>query len=309
VNINKRSRAVSIALAAGALAVIAVYLAPIMSSAPTSMIQGTFQPLSDIGRTTTTTTNTTTNTDDNFRGRVAVGEGNLTISVNRFSPSNIQIQRGESVTFYAPNGSTELHNVVLDMSGGTAISSIELAFILPSGFTPQTLELAPPDNVGEPIIQNMSDGRQSIIALNKVLFHPSAVNQNGDATFLSESELIQQMQQGAQQGLFMPPSLSANYTIQPTDVLVSSGLMLDVMGFVPLEEQQGGQQQLQEQGQQESTPPGAEESMLPAYPILSNFTVTFNEPGVYPFFCAFHPGMAGVINVADATTTQNQAGT
>jgi hypothetical protein len=197
------------------------------------------------------------------------------------------------------------------MSGCVKISSIELAFILSSGFSSDTLELAPPDNIGEPIIQNTSDGRQTILALNKVLFHPSAVNQNGYASFLREDELIQQRKQGVQQGLFMPPFLSVNYTLQQTDVLVSSCLMLDVAGFAPLTQEQGGSQQLKGDGQQqEPTPHEAEEFLSPAYyPILSNSTVTFNEPGQYPFFCAFHPRMAGIVNVADRDATQNPAPT
>jgi plastocyanin len=247
-------------------------------------------------------TMTTTNSTGNIPGGVAVGGGNLTVAINQFIPSAMEIRPGQNVTFYAPSGSTELHNVVLDLTNGSAISSIELAFILPSGFSAEALELAPPDNYGEPIIQNMSDGRQAIVALNKVLFHPSTINQQGEATFLHEQELIQQMQQGAQQGSAIPPPLSANYTMQGTEVIVSSGLVLDVMGFAPL-----GQGAVEEQQQQlESTPQGIDEYIPPAYPILSNFTITFNEPGAYPFFCAFHPGMAGFINVVGEATTQNQ---
>jgi hypothetical protein len=235
------------------------------------------------------------------------------VSINQFSPSTVQIQPGQSVTFYAPSGSTELHNVLFDLSNGTAISSVELAFILPPGFSPDALQLAPPDNFGEPIIQNISGGRQAIIALNKILFHPSTVDQNGHASYLQERELIQLMEQGRQQGLFLVPSLSANYSMQGTEVVVSSGLILDVLGFAPLEQEQEGQQQAgtaEGQQQQEPTPQGVEEESLPpAYPILSNFTVTFNEPGSYPFFCAFHPGMTGVVNVIDTNATLSQPGT
>jgi plastocyanin len=232
------------------------------------------------------------------------------VSINQFSPSTVQIQPGQCVNFYAPSGSTELHNVLFDLSNGTAISSVELAFILPPGFSPEALQLAPPDNFGEPIIQNISGGMQSIIALNKVIFHPSTIDQNGQASYLQERELIQLMEQGAQQGLFLTPSLSANYTMQGTELIVSSGLILDVMGFAPLEQEQEGQQQVgtaegqQQQQQQEPTPQGVEEESPPrAYPILSSFTVTFNEPGAYPFFCAFHPGMAGVVNVTERDAT------
>jgi plastocyanin len=315
VKINKRSGGVIVVAAVAAAVVAIVFLiGPITGNAPTPTTQGPFGPLSDAG-IATTTTNTTSAA--NAQHRVAVGGGNLSVSINQFSPSTVQIQPGQSVTFYAPGGSTELHNVLFDLSNGTAISSVELAFILPPGFSPDALQLAPPDNFGEPIIQNISGGRQAIIALNKVLFHPSTIDQNGHASFLQERELIQLIEQGRQQGLFLPPSLSANYTMQGTEVVVSSGLILDVMGFAPLEQEQGGQQQAgtaegqqQQQQQQEATPQGVEEESLPpAYPILSNFTVTFNEPGAYPFFCAFHPGMAGVVNVIDTNATLSQPGT
>jgi plastocyanin len=297
--INKRSGGLIVVAVAVAVSAIVLLVGPITGNAPTSTTQGSFEPISDAG-IATSTTNTTSAA--NAQHRVAVGGGNLTVSINQFSPSNVEVQTGESVTFYAPSGSTELHNVLFDLSNGTARSSVEVAFILPPGFSPEALQLAPPDNFGEPIIQNISGGRQSIIALNKVLFHPSAVSQDGRASYLQERELIQLMEQGVQQGSFMPSSLSANYTMQGTEVVVSSGLILDVTGFAALEQEQEGQQQVGtaegQQQQPEPAPQGVEEESLPpAYPILSNFTVTFNEPGAYPFFCAFHPGMTGVVNV------------
>jgi plastocyanin len=303
VEINKRSVG-AIAVIVIALAAIILFVVPITGTTPPTITRGTTGPTNDVGTTTA-------NSTDNAQGRVAVGGGNLTVSLDQFFPSTVETQTGQSVTFYAPNGATELHNVVIDLSGGSAISSVELGFILPTGFSTDALELAPPDNFGEPIIQNMSDGRQAIVALNKVLFHPSAVGQDGDATFLQEQELAQQMQQGAQQGSSMP-SLSANYTMQGTEVIVSSGLMLDLMGFAPLQQGATSEQpgQTEQQQQQQEAPPqqgtNGEEILPPAYPILSNFTVTFNEPGAYPFFCAFHPGMVGIVNVVDAAATQNQ---
>ncbi len=66
--------------------------------------------------------------------RVAVGgllDGNLTVSVNLFSPAAPEIQTGESVTFYAPENSTEVHNVVFDLSNGSIISGLELPFLVP----------------------------------------------------------------------------------------------------------------------------------------------------------------------------------
>jgi plastocyanin len=295
---NNKSSARVIAAAVGIILLAGITTYPAMLSQ--TAIAG---PTSDAEITATTTTTTT---PGNAQEGIAVGGGNLTVAVNLFLPSTIDIQPGESVTFYALNGSTEIHNVVLDLSNGTAISSVELAFLLPSGVSPEAFQLAPPNNFGEPIIQNMSDGRQAIIALNKVLFHPSVVNQNGDVTYLQEQEFIQQIEQGVQQGLLMPP-LSANYTMQGTERVVSSGLILDITGFEALQ-QQGAQQEGGAQGQQQQppTPEAVVEFPPPAYPILSNFTVTFQEPGIYPFFCAFHPGMNGVVNVTEGGTTQNQ---
>jgi len=307
VKISRRSGGVIAAVAIVVAGMALLFSGAMTGIQPRTVTQGLSQPVIDNGMATTTTTDTAAPIVDTS-GRIAVGGGNLTMSINQFLPSITQIQPGQSVTFYAPRGSTELHNVVLDLSNGSAVSSIELAFIFPQGFSPGALQLAPPDNFGEPIIQTMNDGRQSIVALNKVLFHPSTVDQNGDATFLQEQELLQQTQQQAQQGSLVRPSLSANYTMQGNEVVVSSGLILDVMGFAPLVQEQGAQQQQQQQPQ-EPIPPGGEELLPPAYPILSNFTVTFNEPGAYSFFCAFHPGMAGIVNVVDAAIPQNQAGT
>jgi plastocyanin len=259
------------------------------------------QPMSGSGIPTSTTTATVTNTTtDNGQRRIAVGGGNVTVSINQFSPSAMEVQSGESVTFYAPAGSTEIHNVVFDLSNETVTTDLELRFLLPAGVSSEALQLAPPNNVGGPIIQNMSDGRQAIVALNKVAFHPSAVDENGNVVYLGEDEFLRLMEQARQQGSFMPP-FSANYRMLGTEKMVSSGLILDLLGFAGI-----AQEQVEEGQQQELTPEGADEAPLPAYPILSSFAVTFEEPGTYPFFCAFHPGMDGVVNVIQGRTTQNQ---
>ena len=282
----------AIAVAAAAAVLLLVYF--VTDPALLSRI-GIAGPSSGPGITPGTAPNTMNNTQN----AVAVGGGNLSVAINQFSPSSVDIRRGESVTFYAPTGSTELHNVIFDLSNGTAISSAELTFLLPAGFSPETLQLAPPDNYGEPIIRNTSDGRQSIIALNKVLFSPSAVNQNGNTSYLREHELIQEMQQTMQQGSINLPPLSVNYTMQGNEKIVSSGLILDVAGFQPLLQGQQQQPTAEQQQQQQPTAEQMEQLPPPAYPILSNFAVTFNEPGVYPFFCAFHPGMGGLVIVTE----------
>jgi plastocyanin len=242
--------------------------------------------------------------------RVAVGGGNMTVSVNQFLPAAVEIQTGESVTFYAPQNSTEVHNVIFDLSNGSIISSLELPFILPQGADPEQLELAPPFNFGESIIQEQPDGREAIIALNKAAFYPAVADRENNTRYLLDVEELQQLtEETMQQGLFEPLNLSANYTMNGTETIVSSGIILDVSGFQALEEE--GEVSAanitttttnatdsnatavtgEGAGEGEEFPP------LP-YPILDSFTVTFERPGTYEYFCAFHPGMWGIVTVA-----------
>jgi hypothetical protein len=51
-------------------------------------------------------------------------------------------------------------------------------------------------------------------------------------------EELQQLTEGTmQQGLFEPLNLSANYTMNGTETIVSSGIILDFSGFQALEEE------------------------------------------------------------------------
>jgi plastocyanin len=266
--------------------------------------------------------------------RVAVGgilDGNLTVSVNQFSPAAVEIQTGESVTFYAPENSTEVHNVVIDMSNGTIISGNELPFILPQEVDPeQQLELAPPFNFGEFIIQEQEpDGRQAIITLNKAVYYPTVADQENNTRYLIDVEEHEQLvEEARQQGFFEPQNLSANYTLNGTETVVTSGIILDVGGFGALFAEEEGEAANMtaatdatdtnattteaatssippaEIGQENATTAAAEQEgeggefpPLP-YPILNSFTVTFEQPGTYEYFCTFHPGMFGIVTVA-----------
>src|SRR5215212_9735332 len=207
------------------------------------------RPGQDETTTTTDTTTTPTGPNNATRQRVAVGGGNITLSINQFSPQTVEIQPGESVTFFAPEGSIEVHNVIFDLTNGTTISDIGVPFTLSSdvlgGEVPtdvsEELLPAPPYNLGEPIIQNTTtDGTtQAIIGFNKVAFYPTVVDQNGNVRYLEEEELSRQMlqmEQAFDQGSAMPSPLSASYTMDGTESVVSSGIVLDVNGFAALEE-------------------------------------------------------------------------
>jgi plastocyanin len=258
--------------------------------------------------------------------RVSVGgilDGNLTVSVNQFSPAAVEIQTGESVTFYAPENSTEVHNVIFDMTNGSTISGLELPFILPQGADPEQLELAPPFNFGESIIQEQPDGRQAIITLNKAAYYPSVADQENNTRYLIDVEEYEQLvEEARQQGFFEPQNLSANYTMNGTETIVTSGIILDVGGFdalfaeeeglfeeegevsaenttaatTPIPPAETGQENATAAAEQEEE--GEEEFPPLAYPILNSFMVTFEQPGTYEYFCTFHPGMYGIVTVA-----------
>jgi plastocyanin len=297
---------------AGSIAIVAMMILIIISISASALLS-TQTVIASIDEqddsATTNTTNMTTVTSNNNTTTpiapynatqlIAVGAGNMNISINQFLPQTAEIQPGESVTFFAPNGTTEIHNVIFDLSNGTIISGIGVPFTLPSGVSGEVptdvseeLLPAPPYNLGEPIIQNTTDGTPALVGFNKIAFYPAVVDQNGNVIYLEEEEIRHQMEESMQQGMVIPPQLSASYTMDGTEKVVSSGIILDVTGFAPLEEEEGGVQE-----QQQQTPTSEEGFPPPAYPMLSSFTVTFEEPGTYDYFCAFHPGMFGQVVV------------
>jgi hypothetical protein len=62
-----------------------------------------------------------------------------------------------------------------------------------------------------------------------------------------------------------------------------------------------------EQGTSQATEGATGEQTLgPPFPPVSSFTVTFEEPGIYPYFCAIHPWMTGQVVVRGETPTETQ---
>jgi plastocyanin len=302
--------------------VIILLVASIISAAPALFTQTATATIDQGDTTTTTPTPTTPTAPDNATQRVAVGGGNINFSVNQFLPQTAEIQPGESVTFFAPGGSIEVHNVIFDLSNGTTISDLWLPFMLPPDVSTEDLRLAPPYNLGEAMIQNTtSDSTQAIEGLNKIAWQSAAVDQDGNVTYIQEEELRRQMEESMQQGIVDPPQLSVSYAMDGTERVVSSGIILDVNGFALLEElfaEEGGASQEEPAAEdnqgiatntttttttgnttegQQATSGEVEEFPPPPFPILNSFTVTFEQPGTYEYFCAFHPAMFGQVLV------------
>src|SRR5215218_2616944 len=119
--------------------------------------------------------------------RVAVGEGsNFTVQYYTFTPQTVEINAGESVTWYSPAEFSELHTVtsVLDQN---VMSDIIVPFAI-SGGGETNFELLPPLNVGKPILTQAPDGREAIVALNKDAFYPSVLDANNQTSYFNETE-------------------------------------------------------------------------------------------------------------------------
>jgi hypothetical protein len=62
-----------------------------------------------------------------------------------------------------------------------------------------------------------------------------------------------------------------------------------------------------DQATSQATEGGAGEQPIgPPFPVVSSFTVTFEEPGTYSYFCAIHPWMSGQVVVGGDAQTETQ---
>jgi plastocyanin len=251
---------------------------------------------------------------------VSIGEGsNATVQYFTFTPQTIEINAGETVTWFSPDEFTDIHTVtfVLDPS---IQSDILLPFALPAGGVDTlNFELLPPFNLGEPVIIPTPEGREAIVAMNKIAWYPSVLDASNQTTYLEGTDIqatVNDTVKVLNSGIILPPmptmetgqmdntepgttggeptttpeisptSLTAettNTTGTPTDALT----VPDNQGVPP------------EQEDVTEVPLG------PPFPPVSSFTVLFEEPGVYPYFCAIHPWMSGQVIVQGDTSTQS----
>jgi plastocyanin len=246
--------------------------------------------------------------------KVAVGEdSNFTVQYYTFTPQTVEINAGESVTWYSPAELSELHTVtfVLDQN---VMSDIIVPFAVLGGET--SFELLPPFNVGKPILTQAPDGREAIVALNKDAFYPSVLDANNQTSYFNETEDdIQYTMDGTEKvinsGIIFPELLppvgaAMNETTTTDNSTTTTTMMTANVTTAPEDEETP--QAMEEEGQQQ---PPLEEPSFP-FPLVSSFTVKFEEPGTYPYFCALHPWMTGEVIVlqgeGENQTTGAEAG-
>jgi plastocyanin len=202
---------------------------------------------------------------------VAVGEGsNGTIQNYTFTPQTVEINAGDSVTWYSPVDPgvlVDFHTVTF--TEPSVATDIILPFAVPSDTT--EFPLLPPFNAGEPTFIQAPDGRQAIVAINKLAFYPAILDANNQTTYLNGTDI--------------------EYTTDGTERLINSGIILPAMPT--------------EAGPEPNSTGGAgEQSIGPPFPAVSSFTVSFQEPGRYPYICAIHPWMVGEVIVGGGAQTE-----
>jgi plastocyanin len=261
-------------------------------------------------------TETTDQTETSPEGvvTVAVGEGsNATVQHYTYTPQSVEINAGESVTWFTPAELVDIHTVTF-VQDPSIVSDIILPFA-PAGAT--DFELLPPFNLGEPILIPTPDGREAIVAVNKHAFYPAIVDANNETTYLEGTDIqatLNSTVKALNSGIILPPlqprgeddqnrTAAGAAEIPPeaainetTTTMTNATTNTADTSAVPDDE-----------GVPQATEGGEELPMGPPFPPVSSFTVTFEEPGTYSYFCAIHPWMTGQVVVRGDIATETQA--
>ena len=189
---------------------------------------------------------------------VQAGIGVANAAINLFSPQQMQIKTGQSITWYNPTPVPEPHTVtfVLNNNNDNDNKSYAADLIAPftissSSSTTNSTQIMPviPNSNSEPL---MTPDNNAIIAINKRAYNPVVVIEDSTTT-------------GGKNVTYMKQN--ANYSMSDTEDYINSGWLL---------------------------PKGQEN----VYPGSGNtFTMTFQKAGTYDYLCIIHPYMTGRVIV------------
>ncbi|MFL6493348.1 MAG: hypothetical protein ACJ70N_00940 [Nitrososphaera sp.] len=258
--------------------------------------------------------------DEDGINTVSIGEGsNATIQYYTFTPQSVEISPGDSVTWFSPSELSDIHTVTF-VRNSSIVSDIILPFTVPVGAGGTNFDLVPPFNLGEPIVIPTPDGREAIVALNKQAWYPAVYDANNQTTYLEGTDVqatLNSTVRALNSGIIMPsggpagetqPNATATLATEepqvPLPVSLTNGTSITsnassaATDILPLPENQGMSQPAEE--------PTAAQQLPPPFPPISSFTVTFEDPGIYPYFCAIHPWMTGQVVVRQAAPPQTQ---
>ena len=129
---------------------------------------------------------------------VQVGNGTGSISMTVYSPNQVEILSGESVTWYNPTPVAEPHTVTFVLDNN-AKADLVAPYAIPNNSTFASLV---PNSNSEPLL---TPDNKAIIAVNKRVFNPVVVDSVNKVTPLNQN---------------------ANYTLTGTEKYVNSGWLL-----------------------------------------------------------------------------------
>jgi hypothetical protein len=212
----------------------------------------------------------------------------------------------------------DIHTVTF-VQDPSVVSDILLPFAVPSDQT--DFELLPPFTLGEPILIPAPDGREAIVALNKHAWYPAVFDANNQTTFLEGTDIqatLNSTVKALNSGIILPPmppmgEAQPNSTETGTageqqvpseaSVLNETATMTNATNSSTTNATTAPDDQATSQ----ATEGGAGEQPIgPPFPVVSSFTVTFEEPGTYSYFCAIHPWMSGQVVVGGDAQTETQ---
>ncbi|MDQ3888409.1 MAG: hypothetical protein M3251_03965 [Thermoproteota archaeon] len=276
-----------------------------------------FASPTDTTQLTETTDQTATSTEGNVRVSIAEGS-NATVQHYTFTPQSVEIDAGESVTWFTPAELSDIHTVTF-VQDPSIVSDILLPFATPGGVLTE-LELLPPFNLGEPLVIQAPDGTEAIVALNKQAWYPAVVDVNNQTTYLEGMDIQATLNSNIKalnSGIILPP-------MPPSSGAQPNGTESGTTGEPPIASQGSVEGETNtaanstgtttdvltvpdEQGVSQATEGAtAEQQLGPPFPPVSSFTVTFEEPGTYPYFCAIHPWMTGQVVVRGDNPTETE---
>lgn len=188
--------------------------------------------------------------------QAGIGVGNAAIIL--FSPQQVQIKAGQSVTWYNPTPVPEPHTVtfVLNNNNNKSYAADLTAPFTISNTTSTTTnstQIMPliPNSNSDPL---MTPDNNAIIAVNKRAYNPVVVREDSPTTTTGEKN-VNYMKQ------------NANYSMSGTEDYINSGWLL----------------------------PKGQENLYPG--SGNTFTMTFQKPGTYDYVCIIHPYMTGRVIV------------
>ena len=189
--------------------------------------------------------------------QAGIGVGNAAITL--FSPQQVQIKAGQSVTWYNPTPVPEPHTVTFVFNNNnnnnnnkSYAADIIAPFTISNTITTtNSTQIMPfiPNSNSEPL---MTPDNNAIIAINKRAYNPVVVTEDSTTTGGKNVTYLKQ---------------NANYSMSGTEDYINSGWLL----------------------------PKGQENLYPG--SGNTFTMTFQKPGTYDYVCIVHPYMTGRIIV------------